>query len=248
MPTRERRVDRGSDISRRLRATIGSEIRLARQTRGLSTRVVAAAAGCSAASISRLERGLMADVSVDLLARCSSVVGLDLTLRTYPGGHPLRDAASNDILRAFRQRLHPTVNWRSEAPFPNPGDQRRWDGLIWTGEWRFGVECESSPRDWQALAGRLGLKIRDGAVDGVILVLPETRRVREFLQATSPFLPEFFPVPGRRALARIASGVDPGGSSVVVIRRRVRVAAGSPTNDDARTASSRGLREATLGT
>jgi hypothetical protein len=53
------------------------------------------------------------------------------------------------------------------------------------------------PRDAQALDRRIQLKARDSSVDGVILLLPDTRAARLFLDD---------------------AGVDPGGSSIVVVR------------------------------
>ena len=122
-------------------------------------------------------------------------------------------------------------------PLPIHGDQRRWDGLISGEGWRYGVEAETAPRDWQALSGRLELKRRDGGVDGVILVLPETRRTRAFLAAAVAFIPSVFPVPPRQLLARLAAGANPGGSGIIVLRASggpqasVGVAGGIRTDD-----------------
>ncbi len=221
MSTRERPSDRGTATSRRLRIAVGAEIRLARQGVGLSLRTVADAVGSSAASLSRLERGLMTDVSLDLLARIAAVVGLELAVRAFPGAHPLRDAAHVMLLSALRSRLHRRLRWALEVPLPIIGDPRRWDGLIADGEWRYGVEAETTPRDWQALAGRLALKARDGGTDGVLLLLPETRRVRAFLGAAESMIPVTFPVPARTALSRLAAGQNPGGNAIVVLRMPV---------------------------
>jgi len=114
--------------------------------------------------------------------------------------------------------LHPTLRWSTEVPLPIPGDLRRWDGVVGGDAWRCGVEAETAPRDWQALAGRIEIKRRDGEVDGVVLVLPETRRAREFLQAAAGFVPSVFPVPARQVLSRLGEGHDPGGSGIVVLR------------------------------
>ena len=160
----------------------------------------------------------MTNASVDLLARIAVAVGLELSVRAYPGGHPIRDAAQVALLAAFRARLHPTLRWSTEVPLPILGDLRRWDSVVAGDGWRCGVEAETAPRDWQALAGRIELKRRDGEVDAVILVLPETRRAREFLQAVAGFIPTVFPVPARQVLARLGEGHDPGGSGVVVLR------------------------------
>ena len=84
-------------------------------------------------------------------------------------------------------------------------------------DWRYGVEAETHPEDAQALARRLQLKLRDGRMDGVLLVIPKTRHVRRFLEASAALLGPNFLVEGRTAMARLASGVDPGGSSIIVL-------------------------------
>ena len=146
-----------------------------------------------------------------------AVVGLELSARAYPGGQPVRDAAQVELLARFRSRLHRDIRWATEVPLPAPGDQRAWDVLIARGsEWRYGVEAETGPRDSQALVRRLNLKVRDAQVDGVILVLPGTRRTRDFLAGAQDSLRSTFAVDGRRALELLAAGVDPGGSAIAV--------------------------------
>ena len=84
--------------------------------------------------------------------------------------------------------------------------------------WRYGVEAETLPRDAQALNRRIQLKARDSSVDGVILLLPDTRAARLVLDDAAGHLRATFPVPGRRALEPSGAGVDPGGSSIAVVR------------------------------
>lgn len=180
--------------------------------------MVATAAGMSASSVSRIERGLIMNASVLDVARLNVAVGLDLSIRSYPGGQPVRDSAQLALLAAFRAAIHPSFGWRSEVPVGPPGDRRAWDAVIRArGTGRYGVEGETSPHDVQALERRLSLKRRDGDVDGVILVLPATRRVRAFLAAGADSLRSEFPADGARAMALLAAGKDPGGSAIVVI-------------------------------
>jgi hypothetical protein len=61
------------------------------------------------------------------------------------------------------------------------------------------------------------LKRRDGGVEGVILVLPDTRITRDFRRAFADLLAADFPVVGRVAVERLSAGADPGGSAVVVL-------------------------------
>lgn len=197
---------------------LGSEARLARQDRDLSLRAVGDALGVSRTKVWRVERAECPSVSVLFLARLFAVVGLDLSARGYAGATPLRALGQNRLLERLHGEVHPSLGWLTEVGLPMPGDQRRWDSMIVGADWRQGVEAETGPRDAQALAGRIELKRRDGGVDGVILLLPATRRVREFLAASRPIPEPHFPVPGEVALARLREGRDPGGSAIIVLR------------------------------
>lgn len=83
--------------------------------------------------------------------------------------------------------------------------------------WRYGTEAELNPIDGQALIRRLTLKQRDGRVDGVILLLPDTRQARLFRREFADLLATDFPIPARLAMVRLANGLDPGGNAMVVI-------------------------------
>lgn len=194
------------------------ELHAARVDRGLSLRVVGAACGISASEASRIERGIVS-ASIIRLAQLAAVVGLDLSVRLYPGGSPVRDSAQLAILARFRAHLHHTWHWATEVPLPTRGDQRAWDALIVLGTCRYGVEVETAPTDGQALVRRLQLKQRDGSVDGVLLVLPRTGRVREFVATAAPSIESFFPIAGGRALELLGAGVDPGGNAVILMPR-----------------------------
>ena len=219
MATKTRPVDHGSAIAADLVRRAGHEARLARTGRGLSQRDVGAACGLSAAEVSRIERGLRPRVSVYHLARLHAVVGLDLSLRSFPGGDPIRDLASIELLAAFRRLLHPSIGWSAEVPLPITGDRRAWDGVVQGPGWRYGVEAETAPNDSQALLRRVQLKQRDGMVDGVILVIPDSRRARRFVAVAGSALDGVFPVDAARAMELLGAGANPGGNAVVMISR-----------------------------
>jgi hypothetical protein len=89
--------------------------------------------------------------------------------------------------------------------------------MIVGGNWRFGVEAESTPRDAQALVRRLALKERVSQVDGVILVLPRTRRSRVFLHDAAGTLVPSLPGSGDRTIELLRVGIRPPDSAVVCI-------------------------------
>ena len=222
MATRERAADRGTLRGRRLVTSIGDELRAARLDRGLSLRRVAGAAGFSEAKLSRIERGLALRTSVVELARLCAIVGLELFWRAYPSGEPIRDAAQVGMAGEFRKTIHASLQWQTEAPMPGQGDLRAWDGLVGGQGWRYGVEFESAPRDAQAVNRRLQAKVRDSGVDGVLLVLKDTRQARRFLESAADYLDSTFPVRGARAVRALREGRDPGGSAIILLRRAHR--------------------------
>jgi hypothetical protein len=217
MATKERPAETGGVRGRTILDRLVGEARTARLDRGLSLEAVGKAIGLSQPAMTRFEHRLLDDVGIIRMSQILSVVGLELSARAYPGGHPLRDAGHARLLARFRATLNPSLGWATEVPLPSAGDLRAWDGMVRGPGWRYGTEAEIHPTDAQALGRRIELKQRDGHVDGVLLVLPDTRHVRLFLTAASDVLTPSFPVPGRRALELLAAGIDPGGNSVVVL-------------------------------
>jgi hypothetical protein len=183
----------------------------------VTLRALGRAVGLSEASSSRIVAGRSDDVGIVRLSTMLAVVGLDLSARAYPGGQPLREAGQAVVLRSFRACLHRELRFATEVPLPIPGDLRAWDAVVSAPDWRYGVEVETHPVDAQALERRLALKVRDGLVDGALLVLPATRHTRLFLTAAGDLLAPSFPVGGRRALELLRAGVDPGGSAIIVL-------------------------------
>ncbi len=212
-----RPVDRGTTVAREQTARAGRELRIARTGRGLSLKAVGAATALSESVVSRIERGLSPRVSVHDLGRLHAAVGLELSVRSYPGGQPIRDAAHVRLLADFRRGLHPSIAWSTEVPLLIPGDARAWDGFVQSGRWRYGVEAETAPNDSQALIRRIQQKERDSQVDGVFLVLRPTRQTRQFLSLAMPVLRDAFPLDGELALESLRQGIDPGGSALIVV-------------------------------
>jgi transcriptional regulator with XRE-family HTH domain len=208
---------RGANRARHILVELTTELRRARIDRGLSQADVARAVGLSGPQVCRIEHGRSPEVSIALLCRLLSVVGLELSARAYPAGEPLRDSAHAALLGRFRARLHGALRWRLEVPLPASGDLRAWDGWVGGPGWRIGVEAETRPTDLQALQRRLALKMRDGDVDVLILVLSDTRHNRGLLRVHDGDLSGRFPVPGRRAVELLTAGVHPGGNAIVLI-------------------------------
>lgn len=221
MATRQRPVDAGTERGRAILAQLTREARTARRDRGLSLADVGRAVGLSQATMTRFEHGNARDIGMVRMSRILAVVGLQLGVRAYSGDGPLRDQAHVRLLGSLRDALHPILGWSLEVPLPVAGDRRAWDAVIRGPSWRYGVEAETHPTDLQALLRRIELKRRDGGLDGVVLLLPATRHVRDVLRGDPALLRSAFPVAGREALACLTGGRDPGGGSVIVMPRKL---------------------------
>jgi len=196
---------------------LGRELREARANRDLTLDTVARAVGVSATEVSRIERGRRPTLALIRLNRLFAAVGMELSVRAYPGPSPIRDAAYNQLIARFQGRLPAGTRWVSEYPVGPPGDRRAWDGLFWVAGLRIAVEAETHPRDLQELARRLALKERDGAPDRLILLLLDSRANRAALRGPNPLVGQRFPISARTALAALAAGQDPGGNAIVLL-------------------------------
>jgi len=194
-----------------------SELHAARLDRGLGGADIARAAGISPAQYSRIERGLTAALSIEQATILLATVGLELSVRTYPGGSPMRDAAHIALIDRLRARVHRSLRFQTEVPFSSAGDRRAWDAVITGPNWRHGIEAETRPRDRQALERRLALKLLEGDVTTMSLILLDSRHNRDFIRANRDVLGERFPTPGRRTLELLGAGVDPGGNSIILL-------------------------------
>jgi transcriptional regulator with XRE-family HTH domain len=217
MGSRARAIDIGAARGRAATDLVLREMRDARLDRNLSGEEIGRAASISGAHYSRIERGLVKGLTIEQASTLLAPVGLDLSVRAYPGGEPIRDTAHAALLGRLRSLLHRTLRVMTEVPLPGPGDRRAWDLVVAGASWRHAYEAETRPRDLQALERRIGLKARDGDVDGVSLLLLDSRHNRELIRAHRASLDARFPVPARRAIELLRAGADPGSGSVILL-------------------------------
>jgi hypothetical protein len=196
---------------------VGRELGLAIRDHGLSNAAVGADVGLSGAQIGRVVRGKAPRLTIVQASELLAAVGRELSVRAYPFGQPLRDAAHLALLGRLRGLLHPSLAWRTEVPLPVPGDLRAWDAMIVGPDWRDGVEAETRVHDAQAQQRRLVLKHRDGGVDHAILLLADTRHNRVVLRGAGSVLMEAFPMPAKELLASLAAGTNPGASGILLL-------------------------------
>lgn len=217
MATRERPIDRGNRLARRRLVTLGEEVREARLVAGLSQAAVGSAAGVSHATVGRIERARQPGADLLLLSRVCAAVGLDLAIRAYPGGDPIRDIAQVRLLARLRGRVGPDLVWRTEVALPIPGDPRAWDATISSRDGSLAIEAETRLRDIQALDRRIGRKRRDGGIDDVILLVADTTANRRALLAGREALRASFPLDRRVLLDALAVGELPRSGGIVIL-------------------------------
>lgn len=217
MGSRERPVDVGAARAREILARLPAEARVLRHASGLSQASIAGELGLSRSQYSRIERGLSNDLSIATICRVFAVLGHEVSVKTYPNGDPIRDSAHAALLERLHRICHRSLRWRTEVPFPYPGDLRAWDATIGAVSFHAGVEAETRFRDQQALDRRLSRKERDGGLDLLILLLLDSRSNRAAIRDHAEWVKSRFPIPGRQALQALAAGVTPGGNSLIVL-------------------------------
>jgi transcriptional regulator with XRE-family HTH domain len=217
MGTIERRADRGRRRAIQSARSIGSEIRQARLAAGLSLRAASDAVGLSASTLRRIELADIPSVSIRELSLAGAAVGLDIVIRAYPDGDPVRDSSQNNLLERFHRCLPPSAPWRTEVPLPIRGDRRAWDAMTILERVRTAIEAETRLGDLQALERKIELKRRDGRIDIVILVVADTRHNRAVLAAHRESMRGSFPLDGRAVMAALRAGRPPAASGIVVL-------------------------------
>lgn len=216
MPATVRALDRALHASIQLRLRIGQELRDARLGAGASQRQVAEALKCSGATVSRVERGLRRNLSVDFLTRHAAVLGLVARINLYPTGSAIRDAGQLRVLNRLEPHVGTPFRWVLEFAV-RPDDLRAFDVALLAPHVRIGVDAWSRIRDVQASVRATMRKQVDSGVDRVIIVLADTQANRDAVREAGDALRRSFPLTTRQVLGALREGVDPGANGVVFI-------------------------------
>jgi transcriptional regulator with XRE-family HTH domain len=217
MATVDRHAAGAARASSRIRRLVGDEIRSPRVEAGVSQDHLARAAGVSKAEVSRVERAIAPWLTIDELCRLAAPLGLDVSIRLYPGGPRIRDRAQVPLLDRLHRELSSALAWVFEVPLPLAGDRRAWDATISGDGWRVAVEAESRLHDVQALERRIALKRRDDRDVVVLLLVNDTRINRQALAAGATSLRALLPLDARAMLSALRAGRYPGESGIVLL-------------------------------
>lgn len=169
--------------------------------------------------MSRIEGGKVPRLSIMEASRIATVLGLDLSVRAYPGGSPVRNSAHAERLRRVIDRVHAPLTCRTEVPLPaGPGrpDQRAWDALIVGSGQRTGIELEMRLRDGQAVERRINLKRRDDPVDRFLLLVADTRTNRRVLRERPDLFPELPRLRSAAVIDALRAGEHPPSGLLLV--------------------------------
>ena len=177
---------------------------------------MADATGTSHQQLLRFERGKLDHVSIQEVGAWCAAVGLDLVVRAYPAGDPIRDAGQQHLVDRFRPNLHASLVCRTEVPLPLSGDLRAWDLMVSGPGWRIAVEAETALDDLQALERRLHRKQRDGGIEVLILVVANTRRNRRAIEA-APAALAGFSRDARTTLRSLRAGTMPPSRAILFL-------------------------------
>src|SRR4051794_38912618 len=172
-------------------ATFADEIRYARLASGASQSAVAAAARTSTTKLSRAEAAKLRSLTVFDAVVLADAVGLDLSMKAYPGRTPTRDAAHAAKLHALLAHVSVPLRYRLEVPLPfreGAPEQRAWDAMLYAGDGETGVELEMRLYDLQAQIRRIHLKWRDSGAQRLLLLISDSHANRRALRTYPSYL------------------------------------------------------------
>jgi hypothetical protein len=221
MATKETRAMRGRRRGRELISTVLKELEQKRVEAAVSQELVASTLGTSQSAVARVLTNQRTDIGVIELSEIASVLGMELSVRLYPVGDPVRDKGQLALGRRFDARLATAWRVTNETLLPGPGDRRSWDKLLrlTTSPTRHlvGVDLETRIRDIQALVRRTRERERDGQANAILLVLSDSATNRLLVDEFRHELgPDYETSPGR-ILAALSEGKSLPGSGVLLL-------------------------------
>ena len=217
MPIRTSRVD---EAARRARNHVDEVLRsliAARLNAGLSQTRVAAALGVSRSLLCAWEARRIVPTPIQLY-QWGAVVGLDLSIRAFPGGSPLRDAGQLRLLERFHALIGDAWTWRTEVPVSaDPRDRRAFDSVLSRDVRQVAVEAVSRIVDAQGQVRPIMLKEEAAEIDCIVLVVPGSRANRLAVALARPTLEPAFPGDRRATLAALRTGEVPSANALIFV-------------------------------
>lgn len=208
-------------------------MRRAREDAGLSLRRLAGAAGIAHSTLLALERGAH-DPTIEVIARVGAVLGMDLSVRLYPGTGPLvRDrhqAAMGDALLAvLHSRWQPSSEVWVTRPVtgvidlllePAEQDQPLVAVELHSELRRLEQQVRWAHAKSEALAGAHHRPVSS------LLLLRDSRRIRATVAEYGQLIRAAYPAPAAEAFAALTSDQPWPGSAILwahIVRGRARI-------------------------
>lgn len=217
MATRTRATDEARRLWARTARELGDQLRTGRHIAGVTQSRLGASIGASQGEVSRRELGRSRRLMGESLAVHAAAVGLKLSVKLWPVGGGVRDAAQARYVAAFVSRVGRLWRVALEAPIQIAGDLRAVDVLLVRGPVLIAVEVITRLADLQAQVRAGQTKARDIQATRLILVIAGTRANRRALAATRGTLVAAFDLDSRRLIADLAAGRDPGRDGILVL-------------------------------
>lgn len=217
MPSRQRLIYLGRSRGLNTATYFGEQVHEARLGLGMTLKELGRILDISASQLSRIERARPPYPDFVDASTIGKIVGLDVSVRCFPSGAPIRDLGHVRLIEKLLAESHPSINWELEKVLPIPGDLRAFDLVGSVEKVRIGVAAETRLRDVQALLRRENAKVRDAQLDRLLLLLAATHANRATLAAVREELRAQLPLDSRAVLAALRAGRDPGADGIVLL-------------------------------
>jgi transcriptional regulator with XRE-family HTH domain len=227
MPPRTRLLDESRLRTIRLAHELGDELRAARHVAGLTQRHVARAVHSSQSEVSRRERGRVPRIGIDRLVAHSAAIGMRVSVKLYPVGGAIRDAAQARHVAAFVARVGRPWRVTLEATLPIPGDLRAVDVLLRNASGTVAVEVVTRLSDLQAQVRASELKARDVGAQRLAIIVAATHANRRAVADARPALIATFDLDARRVLTDLSAGRLPSRDALILFDASMHVLAAS---------------------
>lgn len=216
---RARPADMGHQRAEQLRAYLGQELRMGRIGSGLTQEDLGRLAGVTQEYVSQVERGIVAP-SLDVACRLAAATGSVLSLKLFPTSHvSLRESGQMEIAETVVAAADNSWRTRMEVPV---GEGRAHDLVFDRSEEVAAIEIERTLATLEAQARRAlvkrdALAIRESRPVRLILAVPDTRGMRNFVREHADFFARVFPVPSRAIWNAIRNGHAIGGDGLLFV-------------------------------
>ena len=153
------------------------------------------------------------------LACWGAMVGLDVPIRAFPSGSPLRDAGQLRLIARARAEIGEQAwTWRTEVPVGNdPRDRRAFDVVLSGKAGRIGLEAITRLTDAQAQVRAAILKQEAAGLERLVLVLAQTRHNRAAVRDAAPTILGPFPAAPRVVMRALRDGELPTANGIVLV-------------------------------